>query len=154
MSGSRRVARHAADVAARAPLGVDAQGPRPLVVAFVDRNARRTRAVEAHDDRATLARVLGDALPVDPEAASDVDEGQARIEVDDTNWTLVGGRALAELARDVDMVFEMATDVASRLGARGVTGARSQQDEDAESRSHGHTMSPATKDRNRARVFR
>jgi hypothetical protein len=154
MSESRRVARHAADVAARAPLGVDAQGPRPLVSPFVDRNTRRTRAIKASDDRAALACVLGDTFAGDAEAPGDVDEGQPRIEVLDAGWTLVGARALAELARDVDVVFEMPADVASGLGARGVAGARGQQDEDAECRSHGHTMRPQANDRNRARVFR
>jgi hypothetical protein len=121
---------------------------------FVDRNTGRARAIEASDYRAALAGVLGDTLPVDPEAAGDVDEAEPRIEVDDAGWTLIGGRALAELARDVDMVFEMPADVAPGLGARGVTGARGQQDEDAECRSHGHTMRPQANDCNRERVFR
>jgi hypothetical protein len=131
-----------------------AQCPRPLAVAVVHDNSGRARAVEASDDRLGLASIFGDSLAIDAEASGDIHERKPRIEVDDAGGALVGARALAELARDVDVVFEMPADVPTRLGAHGVTGARGQQDKDERSRSHGHTMSPATMDRNRARVFR
>lgn len=154
MSESRRVARHAADVAARTMLIGHAQCPRPLAVAVVHDNPGRARAVEASDDRTGLTRVLGDSLAIDAKASGDIHEREPRIEVDDAGWALVGARALTELAREVDVVFEASAYKAARLGAFGFAGARGQQDEDECSRSHGHTMSPATMDRNRARVFR